>query len=60
MMTNPYVQKQPIERKYTIRGKVGATPVVLTLSGMNVMDVMEKAKSQYPTIEVIAIHLEKG
>ncbi len=59
-MINPYVQKQPIERKYTIRGKVGERPVSLTMNGLNVMDVMEKAKSQYPTIEVIAIHLEKG
>ncbi len=60
MMTNPYTHKQPTERKYTIRGRVGENPVSISVSGLNVMDVMEKIKSQYPTIEVIAIHLEKG
>ena len=60
MLTSRFINKQITEKSYTVRGKVGNRPILLTLNGINVIDVVSKAKTQYPKLEITAIQLEKG
>jgi hypothetical protein len=60
MLTNPYTHKRPLERDFTIKGRVGDLAVMTTVTAMNAMDAADKIKKMYPGIDIQVIHLVKS
>lgn len=59
MMTTPHGFGKTQGRKYTISGSVQGKPILITLTGYNVIEVLAEAKSMHPGLKVTAVFLEK-